>query len=285
MDPQHVILTRPADVRAYLRTVGFHPSKSLGQNFLVDANMRDLILDASEVGAEDRVIEVGPGLGVMTEGLLARARSVLAIELDSRLAGHLRGRFAAEPRLEIREGDATLTDWPRETRPDPVRVVSNLPYSVGSRVLYDLAAPATAPLSVTVMVQRDVADRLLAPPGGEHYGLLTVRMAWAFECKRVRNVPGNCFQPPPRVDSSVVHLRRRGAPLLELRDAKEFEALVKFAFTRRRKQLAGILRDFHRRDLGSGVDPQRRPETLSPEEWALLSNHLEPLNPQPPESP
>lgn len=274
MDPKHVILTRPADVRGYLRAVGFHPSKSLGQNFLVDANMRDLILDAAEVGKTDKVIEVGPGLGVMTEGLLTRARSVLAIELDSRLARHLQERFAGESRVEIREGDATQTPWARETRPDPVRVVSNLPYSVGSRVLYDLAAPRIAPLSVTVMVQRDVADRLLAPPGSEHYGLLTVRMAWAFECKRVRNVPGNCFLPPPRVDSSVVHLRRRAQPLLELHDAEEFEALVKFAFTRRRKQLTGILRDFHRRDEGSGIDLSRRPETLSPGEWAQLSNHL-----------
>jgi len=279
MDPSAFSLTRPADVRAYLRAIGFHPSKSLGQNFLIDANLRDLIVDAAEVEPGDRVVEVGPGLGVMTEALLERAASVLAIELDARLAEHLRRRFAGRPSLQIREQDATRTDWAAETRPDPVRVVSNLPYSVGSRVLYDLAAPGLEPASITVMVQSDVADRLLAAPGTESYGLLSVRMSWAFEIKRVRNVPGTCFLPPPRVGSTVVHLRRRPAPLQTLHDPARFESLVKFAFTRRRKQLTGILRDFRCGDGGSGIDPQRRPETLSPEEWAVLANSLESCKP------
>lgn len=273
MDPS-LNLTRAAELRAHLRTIGFTPSKSLGQNFLVDANMRDLILDASGTTPADRVIEIGPGLGVMTEGLLQRAASVLAIELDARLVDHLRQRLGHHPHFELRHQDATRTDWPRELAvPSPVRVVSNLPYSVGSRILYDLAAPGTTPQSVTVMVQRDVADRLLADPGTPAYGLLTVRMAWAYRIQRIRNVPGPCFYPPPRVDSSVVHFEKRTAPPAPLHDPARFETLVKFAFTRRRKQLASILRDLHTRDTGSGLDLTRRPETLSPAEWAHLTNH------------
>lgn len=273
MDPK-LNLTRPVEVRAHLRRMGFSPSKSLGQNFLIDAHMRDLILEASGVGPGDRVIEVGPGLGVMTEGLLERAGSVLAIELDTRLFSHLGQHFGAHPRLTLRNGDATRTDWARELAAEPVRVVSNLPYSVGSRVLYDLAAETARPLSITVMVQSDVADRLTAEPASEHYGLLTVRMAWAFEIRRVRNVPGSCFLPPPRVGSTVVHFQRRPHPLCPLGDPAGFEHLVKFAFTRRRKQLAKILRDFRAEDCGSGLDLTRRPETLSPQEWAALANAL-----------
>jgi 16S rRNA (adenine1518-N6/adenine1519-N6)-dimethyltransferase len=273
MDPP-LNLTRPAEVRAYLRQIGFTPSKSMGQNFLIDAHMRDLILDASGVGPTDRVIEVGPGLGVMTEGLLDRAASVLAIELDARLYNHLREHFSDHPKLTLRNEDATRTDWTAELASGPTRVVSNLPYSVGSRVLYDLAGEHTRPLSITVMVQSDVADRLTAPPASEHYGLLTVRMAWAFEIRRVRNVPGACFLPPPRVGSTVVHFTRREQPLCTLNDPERFERLVKFAFTRRRKQLAKILRDFQGEDTGSGLDLTRRPETLAPEEWAALANAL-----------
>ncbi|MCC5844763.1 MAG: ribosomal RNA small subunit methyltransferase A [Verrucomicrobia bacterium] len=273
MDPR-LNLTRPVEVRAHLRDIGFSPSKSMGQNFLIDAHMRDLILDASEVGPADPVIEVGPGLGVMTEGLLDRAASVLAIELDARLVQHLRTHLGDHPKLELRNQDATRTDWVRELRAPNVRVVSNLPYSVGSRILYDLAAPDTRPLSITVMVQSDVAERLLAAPGSDAYGLLTVRMSWAYDIKRVRNVPGACFLPPPRVGSTVVHFQRRENPLCALDDPDRFAALIKFAFTRRRKQLAKILRDFKAEDTGSGLDLTRRPETLAPEEWARLTNHL-----------
>ena len=268
-------LTSPNAIRAYLRAIDFSPGKSLGQNFLVDANIRDLILDASETTSSDTVIEVGPGLGVMTEGLLARARQVLAIELDARLVAHLHRWFGEHPTLTLRHADATDTDWTLETRPDPVRVISNLPYSVGSRVLYDLAAPAAMPVSITVMVQRDVADRLLAAPGDPNYGLLSVRMQWGYEIRRIRNVPGSCFLPPPRVGSSVVHLTRRSTPPVTLRDPETFEALVKFAFTRRRKQMTTILRDFGAGGPPENLDPRRRPETLSLSEWGELANTLD----------
>lgn len=273
MDPR-LNLTRPAEIRAYLRGLGFTPSKSMGQNFLIDAHMRDLILDASGVAASDHVIEVGPGLGVMTEGLLERAASVLAIELDARLVQHLQGRLGDNPKLELRHQDATATDWGHELTAPRVRIVSNLPYSVGSRILYDLAAPGPRPLSITVMLQSDVAERLLAEPGSEAYGLLTVRMSWAYRIKRIRNVPGACFLPPPRVGSTVVHFERRERALCPLNDPERFTSLIKFAFTRRRKQLAKILRELNTEDIGSGLDLTRRPETLAPEEWARLSNHL-----------
>ncbi len=267
-------LTRPREVRAYLAAIGFSPSKSMGQNFLVDAHMRDLILDASGVGAEDRVVEVGPGLGVMTEGLIERAKAVTAIELDFRLSEHLQQRFSDARNLTLIHGDATKTEWPELLRPDPVRVISNLPYSVGSRILYDLANPVWAPLSVTVMLQSDVADRLLASAGSGLYGLLTVRMSWMFEIQRIRQVPGPCFLPPPKVGSSVVHLQRREQPPVDLLDSVLFEKLCRFAFTRRRKQLRGIVKDFGVDPEGLSLDVTRRPETLNLVEWAELANQL-----------
>jgi 16S rRNA (adenine1518-N6/adenine1519-N6)-dimethyltransferase len=272
MEAADVQLTRPREVRTYLRGLGFTPRKSMGQNFLIDAHMRDLIADASRTGPDDRVVEVGPGLGVMTEALLDRAEHVTAIELDFRLAEHLRSRFSDRRNLTLIEADATDSDWPALLRPDPVRVVSNLPYSVGSRILYDLAHPEVAPVSITVMVQSDVADRILAGPGEDLYGLLSVRMGWSFEAKRVRNVPGNCFLPPPRVGSTVVHLTRRETPPAELNDFATLEKLVSFAFTKRRKQLRKILRDFGKGEPDVELDLSRRPETLSLEEWAALAN-------------
>ncbi len=265
-------LTRSREVRHYLSDIGFSPSKSMGQNFLIDANMRDLILDASGAGADDRVVEVGPGLGVMTEGLMERAKHVTAIELDFRLAEHLQQRFEGVKNLTLLNQDATKTEWAPLLRPDPVRVISNLPYSVGSRILYDLADPQLAPVSVTVMLQSDVADRMLAAPSTEMYGLLTVRMSWAFDISRVRNVPGNCFYPPPRVGSSVVHLERRAEPPAEVKDFATFEKLTRFAFTKRRKQLRSILKSFGAPLEDGPVDLTRRPETLTLEEWAELSN-------------
>jgi 16S rRNA (adenine1518-N6/adenine1519-N6)-dimethyltransferase len=271
-------LTRPRELRAYLDALGFHPSKSMGQNFLIDPHVRDAILDAAGVGPGDRVVEVGPGLGVMTEGLLERGASVLAIELDGRLVEHLRRWFGENPNLTLREGDATETDWAAALSPDPVHVVSNLPYSVGSRVLFDLAEPGHMPAGITVMVQSDVADRLCAAAGDEDYGLLTVRMAFPFAIRRVRNVPGTCFLPPPRVGSTVVHLARRPPEERPLADPAFFAELIKFAFSRRRKQLGTILRQFPGlaglSPDGLPLDLSRRPETLSPTEWAQTSDAL-----------
>ncbi|WFB36582.1 16S rRNA (adenine(1518)-N(6)/adenine(1519)-N(6))-dimethyltransferase RsmA [Kiritimatiellota bacterium B12222] len=272
MEDVYPCLTRSREVRHYLSDIGFSPSKSMGQNFLIDANMRDLILDASGVGSEDMAVEIGPGLGVMTEGLMERAKHVTAIELDFRLAEHLQQRFSERRNLTLLNQDATKTDWEAFVRPDPVRVISNLPYSVGSRILYDLADPALAPVSITVMLQSDVADRMLAAPASDLYGLLTVRMSWAYEISRVRNVPGNCFLPPPRVGSSVVHLERRTQAPAEVNDYATLEKLSRFAFTKRRKQLKSILKSFGTPMDDGPVDLTRRPETLNLEEWAALSN-------------
>jgi 16S rRNA (adenine1518-N6/adenine1519-N6)-dimethyltransferase len=269
-----VTLTRSSEVRAYLNEIGFTPKKSMGQNFLIDAHMRDLIAEASGTKPGERVIEIGPGLGVMTEALLERADHVTAIELDFRLSEHLTQRFSDRRNFTLIEGDATQSDWESLLRPDPVRVVSNLPYSVGSRILYDLANPARIPLSVTVMVQKDVADRILAKPGHDLYGLLSVRLGWAFEGTRIRNVPGACFMPAPRVGSTVLHLTRRDRPLCELTDPVLFEKLAQFAFTRRRKQLSTILKNFGYPQVDTDLDLSRRPETLELEEWAHLANSL-----------
>ncbi len=270
MDAQSFSLTRASELRAYLKAIDFRPGKSLGQNFLVDANMRDLILDASGAQAGEPVIEIGPGPGVMTEGLLDRSCQVLAIELDHRLCDHLLARFGDREAFSLREEDATRTPW-TELGITESRVLSNLPYSVGSRILYDLAEPGRVPRSVTVMLQSDVADRILAQPASDQYGLLTLRLGWSFVPKRIRNVPGNCFWPPPRVGSTVLHLERRETAPAALEDPRRLEALLQFAFTRRRKQIGAIAREGGF-PLPGDLDSSRRPETLLLEEWAHWAN-------------
>lgn len=276
-----IVLTKPSSVRAYLLAHEFSPTKSLGQNFLVDQNVRDLIVRASGVAEGERVIEIGPGLGVMTEGLLAAGARIDAVEIDHRLCAHLKKQFPeAGERLRIHAQDATRTDWSALLAPRPVRVVSNLPYSVGSRVLYDLAAPGVCPRSITVMVQSDVAERLTARPGTKNWGVLGIRMAVHYTATTVHQVAGSCFVPPPRVGSSVVHLERRETPLVELSNPSRFEQIIKFAFTRRRKQLQRILKecDLISNDLDEqvlhdmGLKSTARPGELTLEEWAMITN-------------
>lgn len=277
-------LTSPSDVRAILDGLAVRPSRKLGQNFLVDRNILDILLREAGVGPRDGVVEVGPGLGVVTRELLASAGRVLAVEKDRRLAAHLadalRGVGAAC--LDLRCMDALDLDCDDLPAQGYTRVVSNLPYSVGSRVLMNLADASVPPERVVVTVQKEVADRLVAAAGTADYGLLTVRMRRAFDTRIVHVVSPGCFWPPPVVRSAIVRMDRRAEAVSgPAAERCLFMRLTRDAFSRRRKQLASLLPDIlpeggksvagWRGELaGMGLPERCRPENLELAHWLAL---------------
>ena len=276
--------TSPSDVRAWCLARGFHPNKTLGQNFLIDRNILEAILDETGAGAGSRVLEVGPGLGVLTEGLLLRGARVTALEKDPALAAWLRESLckAFPGALALLEGDALEADWGALLAQGFDAFASNLPYSVGTRILMELLGHADAPARLVMLVQREVADRLAAPPGSPARGTASVWAQLDYDVRVARLVKPACFWPPPEVTSTVVTMTRHGRSTLGPAGKAFLRALVKQAFTQRRKQLGTVLRKspepFRALDpAAAGIDPARRAETLALAEWeALAAQRKEP---------
>lgn len=279
--------TSPSEVKAWCIERGFHPNKVLGQNFLIDRNILTAIVDAANISKNTRVLEVGPGLGVMTEELLRRGAQVLAVEKDKRLAAWLNESLAAEypDMLTVKTADmlecplAGLSETPFDA------FISNLPYSVGTRILMDVATDPLAPAVLVTMVQTEVAERFAALPCTEHRGVAGVWLQLNYDVALVRHVKGACFWPKPEVQSSIVSMRRHTRSTLTDTEKKRFYALTKHCFLYRRKQLATILRKAPppwKRDAEAlqaaftvaGIDPMRRPETLTVTEWEALTRVL-----------
>lgn len=276
--------TSPSDVRAWCQARGFHPNKTLGQNFLIDRNILEAIVAETGAGEGSRVLEVGPGLGVLTEGLLQRGARVTAVEKDPALAAWLRESLCKEfpDTLELREGDALEADWSTLLAQGFDAFASNLPYSVGTRILMDLLGYANAPTRLVMLVQREVADRLAAPPGSPDRGTASVWAQLDYDVRVARLVKPACFWPPPEVTSAVVTMTRHGRSTLDAPGKTFLRALVKQVFTQRRKQLGTVLRKAPEpfRNLNpeaAGIAPTRRAETLSLAEWeALAAQRKEP---------
>ena len=274
-------LTSPSQVKAWCIENGFHPNKTLGQNFLIDRNILEAIIDASGVLAGQRVLEIGPGLGVLTEALLARGAHVTAVEKDSRLAVRLAPALQQPPGLRVIEADALELDLGALLGEGFDVCVSNLPYSVGTRILLDLALHALAPRSFTVLVQAEVAERFAAPPGEEARGQAGVWLQLDYEVTPVRAVKAACFWPRPEVGSAIVRLDRRGCDLT-LAERRWFFDLTRYAFMHRRKQLGAALRKapepLGRDDAALAalfaaavVAPLARAEQLSNVQWQALA--------------
>ena len=267
-------------VRDTLARMDFHPSRVLGQNFLIDANILRLLLDAAEVTPSDVVLEVGPGLGVVTERLLDRAARVVAIEKDHRLARFLADRFADHAGFELIEADALAVDLGGILARGVDGMVSNLPYSVGSRILIEVVQSAHRPARMAVTVQQEVAERMSASPGSKAYGLLGLWLQADYEVTTVHTVSPSCFWPRPEVKSALVRLVRRQAVVPEhLREP--FYALSKHMFEQRRKQVASLADSappglccgseaVRARLEEMGLDPRVRPERLDPAHWVGL---------------
>ncbi|HMO99184.1 MAG TPA: 16S rRNA (adenine(1518)-N(6)/adenine(1519)-N(6))-dimethyltransferase RsmA [Kiritimatiellia bacterium] len=277
-------MNRPSAVRAWIQDHDFLPSKVLGQNFLIDDNILTIMVEAAAPASEDRILEVGPGLGMLTEPLLERTGGVVAIEKDHRLAEHLREHLADRSGFTLIEADALtvpLDTLCREHRLN--KMVANLPYSVGSRILVTCFQQAEGFERLVVTVQREVGERLAAAPDTPDYGLLAIWAQMDYEVRVVKLVSPSCFMPRPQVTSAIVRMVRSGNRRAGLRHAGRFDALIKAAFSRRRKQMGTILQAVRfpgqtvegRTALAAaGIDPARRPETLAVEEWIALADGL-----------
>lgn len=272
-----VNLTHPSEVRELLSQLGLRPRRALGQNFLIDANILRILLRTAELHRDEQVLEVGPGLGVLTEWLVRYAGRVAAVEKDPVLFGFLQQHFAGAPNLELIHADILDVDLAALLAGGITKVVANLPYSIGSRFLVELFQSATPPARIVVTVQREVAERLAAAPGTAAYGLLGILAQTAYAVKIVKDISPTCFLPPPEVRSAIVALDRLPYDREDRpKNRAAFLTLLQGAFSRRRKQLAPLLKARAGLLPRLGIEPRARPEDLSPEQWVRLSNELIP---------
>ena len=256
-------------------------TKSLGQSFLHDGNQLRRIVAAAQLTRSDRVLEVGPGLGPLTEILLAHAGEIFAIEKDRRLFELLEQRLAFAPNLALQNDDA-LEFLQRESRDwSDWKLVANLPYSVASPILVELAQAEGCPERMVVTVQREVAQRIVAHAGDKDYGLLTLLIQLRYEPGRWFKVPASCFFPQPDVDSACVTLFRRTKPLMNREQAATFTKIVKRAFSQRRKMMLKVLKaDWPEEKLVRAfetlsISTRERAEDLSLEQFVALTEHLQ----------
>ena len=269
-------LLNPASIRRIADQIGLRPTKTRGQNFVHDANTVRRIVSLAQVGAADRVIEVGPGLGSLTLGLLETGAEVVAIEIDEVLANQLPGTVAermpgAAERLEVVLSDAL--DVKVIPGAEPTALVANLPYNVAVPVLLHMLAICPQWSTGVVMVQSEVADRLVAAPGSKIYGVPSAKLAWYAEAIRVGNVPPTVFWPVPHVDSGLVRITRRRPPHVDGRDPRVTRSqvfrVVDAAFASRRKMLRSALAGLCGGSMAAselitaaGIDPTARGEAL-----------------------
>ncbi len=279
-------LLGPADIRELAAALGVRPTKQLGQNFVIDANTVRRIVRTAQVGDDDVVVEVGPGLGSLTLALLETARQVVAVEIDPVLAAALPATVAARlprraDRFALVHSDAMrVTELPG---PAPTAMVANLPYNVAVPVLLHMLATFPTVRRTLVMVQSEVADRLAAPPGSKVYGVPSVKAAWYADVRRAGAIGRNVFWPAPNVDSGLVSLVRRAEPPATTATRRQVFAVVDAAFAQRRKTLraalsgwAGSAAAAEAALTAAGISPQARGESLTVEEFARIAEHTPP---------
>ena len=230
-----------SELLALLERLEIHPSRRLGQNFLIDPNMLDSLVRSAGVVQGDTILEIGPGTGTLTERMLAAGARVQAIELDHRLAGYLRDeRFKDDKAFSLLEADACRTDLDSLMGEAPFRCVANLPYSCSSQLLASLTSMTNQPQDIHVLLQKEMADRLTAKAGTKEYGVLTVRLGLLYEISTVKTIPKNVFFPPPEVVSAFVRMRLR--PKRPPRDVMASVSHVAgLAFGQRRKKTCRML--------------------------------------------
>jgi 16S rRNA (adenine1518-N6/adenine1519-N6)-dimethyltransferase len=281
--PELLVPPTPGQLRRLLTAEHLQPRRSLSQNFLTDAEALDAIVAAAELSPGDQVVEVGPGLGVLTRRLLKAGAQVVAVELDPRLAAWLRRELGEVESFSLVEADALTFDPAGAFPGGPFKVVANIPYHITSPLLHAFLEGERPPELTVLLVQLEVAERVAAPPGRMSY--LSVFVQNVTSAEVVARVPAAAFEPAPAVDSAILRLRRRADPAVALGAQREaFYRVVQAGFRQRRKQIHnGLGRELpiDRETLDAalaacGVSPDRRPQTLSVDEWACLSARLGP---------
>ncbi len=276
----------PQNTIAVLQKYNFVFQKKFGQNFLIDSHVLEKIVDAAQITREDCVLEIGPGIGTMTQYLAESAREVVAVEIDRALIPILQDTLSAYDNVTVRNEDIMKVDVGQIVRERnqgrPIKVVANLPYYITTPIIMSLLESHVPVQSITVMVQKEVADRMQVGPGTKDYGALSLAVQYYARPEVVARVPANCFMPRPSVDSTVVRLTRYQKPPVEARDEKHLFALIRASFNQRRKTLAnglangvGIPRDQVTAALQKmGLPATVRGEALTLEQFATLSNLL-----------
>lgn len=287
-------LYSPATIKDIRERYGFRLTKSLGQNFLTDKNIIDNIIEASNIGENDLVIEIGPGIGVITKEAAAKAGSVIAVEIDKNLIPILQETLADETNVKIINRDILKTDLTavieEEKKNFPqmesVRIIGNLPYYITTPIIMKLLEDGVPADSITVMMQKEVADRIKAAPGNKERGALSVAVQYYCQVVKVTDVPKEVFVPAPKVDSTVLRLDIRKEKPVELKDDKLFFKAVKSGFAQRRKTLLNSLASgtgLGKDKIGqileeADIDPGRRAETLDIDEFAKIANGMFEMN-------
>ena len=270
----------PGQLRKLMADERLRPTRSLSQNFLTDAEALDAIVNAAELAPGEAVVEVGPGLGVLTRRLLAAGCDVLAVELDPRLAAYLRRELGGVPGFELIEADALTVEGVGCFPGRPYKLVANIPYHITSPLLHHFLEGGHPPDAAVLLVQREVAERVASPPGGMSY--LSVFVQHLAEAEVVAIVPAAAFEPAPKVDSAVLRLRRRARPLVDANGREAFYRIVQAGFRQRRKQIHNALSRELPVDRGEieaafeacVIAPDRRAQTLEVAEWACLAGRL-----------
>ncbi|MBP3815423.1 MAG: 16S rRNA (adenine(1518)-N(6)/adenine(1519)-N(6))-dimethyltransferase RsmA [Firmicutes bacterium] len=277
-------LCAPETIKYIQKTFGFKNAKGLGQNFLTDPGVIEAMVDAAEIGPEDLVIEIGPGIGVLTDAAAKRAKKVIAIEIDKALLPVLKYTLAHHNNVEIINEDILKVDLNKIIQEEAVerqnvKIMGNLPYYITTPIITQLLEKGTRAASITIMMQKEVAERIVSPPGKKSFGALSVAVQYYSNPQKVVSVPKEVFFPIPKVDSEVLILTLLEKPAVEVKDTEMFFRLVKAGFAQRRKTLsnslkgAGLDKDAVEKALeDSGIEGSRRAETLSLEEFAALSD-------------
>jgi len=271
---------------AVLQKTNFQFKKQFGQNFLIDSSVLEHILSFSEINKDDLIIEIGPGIGTLTEALCERAGFVVAIEIDDKLIPILEENLSAKDNFKLIHGDALKVDYlsllEEHKEFSSVKVVANLPYYITTPILMDLLEKKLPLKSITVMVQKEVALRMKAAPGTKDYGALSLAVQYYSEPAIVQEVPPHCFIPRPNVSSSVIHLRLHKKAPVSVQDPALLFKTIKFSFMQRRKTLVNALASGYHLDkrqlqdlLSSLSYPENvRGETLSLADFSLISDGI-----------
>lgn len=280
-------LGNPKETIAILNKYGFNFQKKFGQNFLIDTHVLEKIIRASEITKDDCVLEIGPGIGTMTQYLCENAGKVIAVEIDKNLIPILtEDTLAAYDNVKVINSDVLKLDLKKlaeeENGGRPIKVVANLPYYITTPIIMGLFEAGVPLASITVMVQKEVADRMQAKPGGKDYGALSLAVQYYADPYIAANVPPNCFMPRPNVGSAVIRLTLHEKPPVEVEDEKLMFKLIRASFAQRRKTLVNGLTnspelDFSKEEVTKALEvcghaPTVRGETLTLEQFAELAN-------------
>ena len=285
-------LGNPQETIAVLQRYGFNFQKKYGQNFLIDTHVLDKIIGAAQIGPDDFVLEIGPGIGTMTQYLAEAAREVVAVEIDTKLIPILQDTLKEYDNVTVLNEDILKVDIRKiaeeKNGGKPIKVVANLPYYITTPIIMGLFESHVPVSSITVMVQKEVADRMQTGPGSKEYGALSLAVQYYAEPKIVANVPPNCFMPRPKVGSAVICLTRHQNPPVTTLDEKLMFRLIRASFNQRRKTLSNSLKNsqelpYSREEVEAaitecGLPLNIRGEALTLEQFARLSDCFVKLN-------